>query len=429
MFCITVEFKFPDVGEGIHEGRVVKWHFKEGESVKADQTMVEVETDKAVVELPAPAAGTIIKRNFKEGEVVKVGEVLVVIGEGTEAGGAGEAKKASAAAPVKAHAEAPVIAPVPMHPLATPAVRGIARELGVDLAKVRGTGPSGRISEDDVRKAAGGRPPETRGAAEAGRAKAAVAGALPPVQDRPPMRAPKVLQLEGDERIPLTPLRRIIAERMAYSKRNIPHACGMDFVDVTKLSEIRDKEKKAFKPKGVKLTYLPFIVKASAIALKEYPRFNAHFDSERNELVIRKQHNIGIAVDTPEGLTVPVVKDVDRRSIIEIAQEIEHLAETARARKLRLEDISGSTFSITNVGSVGGMYSTPIINPPEVAIMGVHRIREMPLVIGGKVKPRMVMGISLCFDHRVADGAEATMFMNTVMKHLEDPDLMLVDMI
>ncbi|MFH0884086.1 MAG: 2-oxo acid dehydrogenase subunit E2, partial [Candidatus Micrarchaeota archaeon] len=210
---------------------------------------------------------------------------------------------------------------------------------------------------------------------------------------------------------------------------HIPHACGMDFADVTRLGEIREKEKKNFEPKGVKLTYLPFIVKAVAIALKEYPRFNAHFDEEKGDLVIRKQHNIGIAVDTPEGLLVPVVKDVDRKSIVEIAQDIEHLAAAAKERKLKLEDMRGGTFTITNVGSVGGMYSTPIINPPEVAIMGIHRIKDMPMVIEDKIRGRKVMGISMCFDHRVADGAEATLFMNVVMKHLEDPGLMLVDMI
>jgi pyruvate dehydrogenase E2 component (dihydrolipoamide acetyltransferase) len=170
-------------------------------------------------------------------------------------------------------------------------------------------------------------------------------------------------------------------------------------------------------------------VKALAIALKEMPQFNAHFDNEKNEIVIKKTHNIGIAVDTPEGLMVPIVKDVDRRSIIEIAQEIEHLAALARERKLKLDDLKGGTFTITNIGSVGGMFSSPIINPPEVAIMGVHRIKEVPLVIDGKIKPRKILGLSVCFDHRVNDGAAATSFMNIVMKHLEDPDLMLVDMI
>jgi pyruvate dehydrogenase E2 component (dihydrolipoamide acetyltransferase) len=423
VFITAKEFKFPDVGEGIHEGTIVKWHFKEGDSVKADQTIVEVETDKAVVELPAPASGTILRINHKEGDVVKVGEVLVVIGEAGEKveAPAEKAPAAEAARPAAAH-EAPADAaeakPAEGRILATPATRKLARELGVDLSHVKGSGPAGRITDEDVKAAAGSAP-----AAKAVQTSGAPQPAAAPVE------APAVATAEGDVRVPLTHLRKVIAERMVYSKTHIPHACGMDFVDVTRLTELREKEKKNFEPRGVKLTYLPFIVKACAVALKEMPDFNAHFDETRSEVVLKRQHNIGIAVDTPEGLMVPVVKDVDRRSVIEIAQEIEHLAALAKERKLKLDDMKGGTFTITNIGSVGGMYSTPIINPPEVAIMGVHRIKDMPMVMDGKVKARKVMGLSLCFDHRVVDGAAATKFMNIVMKHLSDPDLMLVDMI
>ncbi|MEW6035855.1 MAG: dihydrolipoamide acetyltransferase family protein [Candidatus Micrarchaeota archaeon] len=434
---IAREFRFPDVGEGIHEGTIVKWHFKEGDAVKADQTIVEVETDKAVVELPSPATGTILKINFQVGQVVKVGEILVVVGE------AGESYAPSAAPPAPSipspaprqpetggpRPEPPMASPG--HAMAAPATRKLARELGVDLAAIRGSGPGGRITDDDVKKAAsGGMPaagpqPPAPGTA-VGRPE--TGGRMPetPVQIA---AAPRVIAEEGDQRIPLTHLRKVIAEKMAYSKTHIPHACGMDFCDVTKLSELREKEKKNFEPKGVKLTYLPFIVKAVAIALKEYPKFNAHFDESAGDIVVKKQHSIGIAVDTPEGLMVPVVKDIDRKSIVEIAQDIEHLAVMARERKLKLDELRGGTFTITNIGSVGGMFSTPIINPPEVAIMGVHRIKEMVLPLEGKMKIRKVLGLSLCFDHRVVDGAEATLFMNVVMKHLEDPDLMLVDMI
>lgn len=436
MVCIVKEFIFPDVGEGIHEGTIVKWHFKEGDAVKADQTIVEVETDKAVVELPSPATGTILKINYQVGQVVKVGEILVVVGQPGESytpsaaapahGQPSPQKQPDAAKPASApatqapapSAQSSAPSPAPGHAMASPATRKLARELGVDLAKVHGTGPGGRITDDDVKAASGGAAPvQVTGPAPTTPAPAvSIAG-------------PKVSVEEGDKVIPLTHLRKVIAEKMLYSKTHIPHACGMDYCDVTKLSELREKEKKNFEPKGVKLTYLPFIVKALAIALKEMPQFNAHFDNEKNEIVIKKTHNIGIAVDTPEGLMVPIVKDVDRRSIIEIAQEIEHLAALARERKLKLDDLKGGTFTITNIGSVGGMFSSPIINPPEVAIMGVHRIKEVPLVIDGKIKPRKILGLSVCFDHRVNDGAAATSFMNIVMKHLEDPDLMLVDMI
>ncbi len=395
MFTIVKEFKFPDLGEGIHEGTIVKWHVKPGDRVKADSTIAEVETDKAVVELPSPATGTVLSLNFKEGEGVKVGEVLLVIGE--------EGEKAPPAVQKKKQEKKTVAVP---RPLATPATRKLARELDVDLAAIRGSGPAGRIMDEDVRKAAQGEIPKV-----------------------PEAKAPKVVSEEGEERIALTAMRKVIAERMTYSITHIPQACGMDFVDVTSLVEVRGKEKKNFEPKGVKLTYLPFIVKACAIALKKMPEFNAHFDEAKNEIVLKKRFNIGIAVDTPDGLMVPVIKDVERKSIISIAKEIEALAKLARERKIRLEDLRGGTFTITNVGSIGGMYSTPVINPPEIAIMAVQRIKDLPLVIGGKVVPRKVMGISLSFDHRVVDGATATEFMNIVKKHLEDPDLLLVDMV
>ncbi|MFH0885125.1 MAG: dihydrolipoamide acetyltransferase family protein, partial [Candidatus Micrarchaeota archaeon] len=333
------------MGEGIHEGTIVKWHVKEGDRVKTDQVLAEVETDKAIVELPSPGEGTLLKVNYSEGQVVKVGEVLLVIGE------TGESVPVSVAGerPTAAIQTAPTsIQSAPAytgHHQATPATRKIARDLGVDIEKVPGTGPGGRVTEEDVKGAASGIIFSASGQGQPGMQPTA----RPPAPGRA-AGAPEITVQEGDERVPLTRLRKIIAERMVYSKTHIPHACGMDYADVTRLGEVREKEKKNFEPKGVKLTYLPFIVKAVAIALKEYPRFNAHFDEENGELVIRKQHNIGIAVDTPEGLMVPVVKDVDRKSIVEIAQDIEHLAALARGRKLKLEDMRGGTFTITNVG-------------------------------------------------------------------------------
>ncbi|MCI0503487.1 2-oxo acid dehydrogenase subunit E2 [Candidatus Micrarchaeota archaeon] len=425
-----MEFRFPDLGEGIHEGTIVKWHVKVGDSVRVDQVLVEVETDKAIVELPSPGAGTLLKINYAQGQTVKVGEVLLVIGASGESVPA-SGTPASISAPAGVARPSPIPAATmppsshPGHHQAAPATRRLARELNVDIETVIGTGPGGRVTDEDV-KAASSKTPQLA-AKESSRAPLSAAAPASPARTQ--AWAPEIASEEGDQRVPLTRLRNTIAERMVYSKTHIPHACGMDYVDVTRLAEIREKEKKNFEPKGVKLTFLPFIVKAVAIALKEYPRFNAHFDEKKGELVIRKMHNIGIAVDTTEGLMVPVVKDVDRKSIVEIAQDIEHLAAAAKERKLRLEDMRGGSFTITNVGSVGGMYSTPIINPPEVAIMGIHRIKELPGMENDKIRARKVMGISMCFDHRVADGAEATVFMNVVMKHLEDPDLMLVDMI
>lgn len=368
--------------------------------VKADQTIVDVETDKAVVELPSPAAGTILKINFHEGTQVNVGETLVVIGEPGEKVVITPQAKPEAPKPVQPAAMQ--AAPSAGEALATPSTRKLARELNVDIAKVKGTGPAGRITDEDVKAASG--------------------TAQPQVQ-------PEITKTaEGDVRIPLSGMRKIIAERMTYSKTHIPHACGMDFADVTNLVAIRDKEKRIFQPE-IHLTYLPFVVKACIIALKKYPSFNAHFDSDRNELIAKKDINIGLAVETPDGLVVPVIKNADRKSMVELAAEIERLATLAREKKLKLDDVRGGTFTITNIGSIGGFFSTPIIDPPQVAIFGVHRIKDMALVVNGYVAARKAMGLSICFDHRVVDGAIATEFMNVVKQHLEDPDLLLVDMV
>ncbi len=410
MVIIATEFKFPDVGEGIHEGTIVKWHVKEGDTVEADKTIVEVETDKAVVELPAPESGTALKIFHKEGDLVKVGEVLIVIGKEGESVSQEVKKREEVPAEKTEVKKAEETKPESAMPasgkvLATPSTRGLARELGVDITKISGSGPSGRITDEDVK-------------AQSAKHKEKI--------ERTP--AKKVETQEGDSRIKLTHLRKVIADKMVYSKTHIPHACGMDFVDVTKLVELRTKEKEVMKERGIHLTYLPFILKAAAVALRRMPEFNSHFDEENSELVMKKGINIGVAVDTKEGLMVPVIKDVVRKSIGQIAKEIEELAEQARERKIRLDDMKDGTFTITNVGSVGGMYSTPIINPPEIAIMGVHRIKEIPVVKDGNVVAGKVMGVSLCFDHRVVDGASATEFMNIIKKHLEDPDLLLVDM-
>jgi len=410
---MATDFRFPDVGEGIHEGKIVKWLVKEGDDVKNDQALVEVETDKAVVELPAPVAGKILKIFPREGDTVKVGEVIVSIG--------GEGERLQSPTPVHevisrvVEAVKAPVAPAPEapgHALASPATRQLARELGVNLEIVSGTGPAGRIMPEDVRNAASRKVVSREGAPIA-------------------VKEEKVAVREefGEQRIPLAGLRKIIADRMSYSKAHIPDAVGMDFANVTRLVAIREREKVKAEKDGVHLTFLPFIVKACVIGLKKFPKFNAHFDEEKQEIVIKPRFNISIAVDTPDGLMAPVIKDADKKSVVDIGREIAELAEQSRTRKIRLEDMQGGTFTITNVGSVGAVFSVPIINPPQVAIMGVHRIRDTPVVVDGKIKIGKVMGISLAFDHRVADGAEATLFMNEVIRHLEDPDLLLLEMV
>jgi len=416
------EFKFPDIGEGLTEGEIVRWLVKEGDEVKEGQPLVEVETDKALAEIPSPRTGVILKILAKEKEIVKVGQVMVVIGEKGEAlaappskpksvGVVGELEEAPEEAPVvAARAEAARPTFVSPHALATPAVRALAKELGVGIDKVKGTGPEGRVLEKDVRQAAE--------AKEKG-------------VEVTPVEAPKKVRkydLYGYvDRIPLRGVRRSIAKAMVKSKYTAPHVTTMDEADVTELWKIREKEKKAAEKKGIKLTILPFIIKAVLAGLKEHPYLNATLDDEDEEIILKKYYNIGVATDTPEGLMVPVVKNANDKSILQLAEELTQLAEKARNRTIDLADLKGGTFTITNYGALGGIYGTPIINYPEVAILGTGKIKDMPMVMDGKIEIRKILFLALSFDHRVVDGAEAARFLNTVIARLEDPDLILLE--
>lgn len=393
-----VDVKFPDVGEGVTEGTLVKWLVKAGEEIKADQAVAEIETDKAIVEIPSPKAGKILKLYGKEGDIIKVGSALASLalpGEKILPEIKPPEVKPEIKLPEKPQA-------VPERVLSAPSTRRLARELGVDISKVAGTGPGGRVTDEDVKRAA-----------EA------------PVKPSEAEVAPEIKPAE--ERIPIKGIRKTIAERMVKSLFTAPHVVSMDEADVTELVKLREKEKKKAEEKGIKLTYLAFIVKAATVALKQHPYLNASMDSEKNEIILKRYYNIGIAVDTPEGLMVPVIKNADQKSIMELAQETEKLAEEARSRKIKLSELKGNTFTITNIGSIGGIFSTPIINPPDVAILGVHRIRDMPVVIDGEIKIRKILPLVISFDHRVLDGAQAAHFMNTLKEHLEDPDLFLLD--
>lgn len=397
------DVKFPDVGEGVTEGTLVKWLVKLGEQIKADQAVAEIETDKAIVEIPSPKAGKVAQIFGKEGDVIKVGSTLAALAL------PGEEVRIEAKPPEIKPEIKPPEKPAPERVLAAPSTRRLARELGVDISKVQGTGPGGRITDEDVKRAS-------------------EVPAKPPVAEvAPPEIKPELKLLE--ERIPLKGIRKTIAERMVKSLFTSPHVASMDEADVTELVKLREKQKKLAEEKGIKLTYLAFIVKAVTVALKQHPYLNASLDSEKNEIILKHYYNIGIAVDTPEGLMVPVIKNADRRSIMELAQETERLAEEARTRKIKLPDLKGNTFTITNIGSIGGIFSTPIINPPDVAILGVHRIRDMPVVIDGDIKIRKILPLVLCFDHRALDGAQAARFMNTLIEHLKDPDLLLLDVV
>jgi pyruvate dehydrogenase E2 component (dihydrolipoamide acetyltransferase) len=417
---MAYEFKFPDIGEGLTEGEIVRWLVKEGDEVKEGQPLVEVETDKALAEIPSPRTGVILKILAKEKEIVKVGQVIVVFGEKGEAlaapppkpksvGVVGELEEAPEEAPsVVAKAEPVKTALVSEHAMATPAVRALAKELGVDINKVQGTGPEGRVLEKDIRQFAESKEK--------------------PAEPEKKIAKVKKYDLYGYvDRIPLRGVRRSIAKAMVKSKYTAPHVTAMDEADVTMLWKIREKEKKAAEKKGIKLTILPFIIKAVIAGLSEHPYLNASLDDENEEIVLKKYFNIGFATDTPEGLMVPVVKNAKDKSILQLAEELTKLAEKARDRSIDLADLKGGTFTISNYGALGGIYATPIINYPEVAILGVGKIKDTPVVRNGKLVVRKILSLSLSFDHRVVDGGEGARFLNTVIARLEDPDLILLE--
>jgi pyruvate dehydrogenase E2 component (dihydrolipoamide acetyltransferase) len=414
------EFKFPDIGEGLTEGEIVRWLVKEGDEIKEGQPLVEVETDKALAEIPSPRTGVILKLLAKEKEIVKVGQVIVIFGEKGESlaalppkpksvGVVGELEEAPEEAPAAA-ARPEVVRPalVSPHAMAAPAVRALAKELGIDIDKVKGTGPQGRVLEKDVRQAA-------------------EAKEKPVEEVKKPAKVRKYDLYGYVDRIPLRGVRRSIAKAMVKSKYTAPHVTTMDEADVTELWKIREKEKKVAEQKGIKLTILPFIIKAVVAGLMEHPYLNATLDDENEEVILKKYYNIGMATDTPEGLMVPVVKNAKDKSILQLAEELTQLAEKARNRTIDLADLKGGTFTITNYGALGGIYGTPIINHPEVAILGTGKIRDMAVVRGGKTEIRKILFLALSFDHRVVDGAEAARFLNTVIAHLEDPDLILLE--
>jgi pyruvate dehydrogenase E2 component (dihydrolipoamide acetyltransferase) len=393
------EFKFPDVGEGIAEGEIVRWLVKEGDQVNEDQDLVEVETDKAVLTLHSPYTGKIEKLHGEPGQIIKVGALLTTIHDDSKAAPAAETPQTdfgSVVGSLSEEQEAEVIHAV----LATPAVRALAKQMNLDLSRVKGTGPGGRITKEDVESAA--------------------------------EKAGEKIGPEGDaygpiESVPLRGLRRTVAKRMAEASKRVAEVTIWEDADITDLERVRADEKKIAEEKGVKLTYLPFVIKAAVAALKAHPYLNATLEDEAARIVLKKYYNIGIAVDTSDGLIVFVIKSADRKNIFEIAREIAVLAEKARVRKIDLPDLKGSTFTVTNYGVVGASYGTPIINYPEVAILGLGKIEDRAVVKNGEIAVRKVMPLSLAFDHRVIDGVEAARFLRVVIEHLENPDLIPIE--
>jgi pyruvate dehydrogenase E2 component (dihydrolipoamide acetyltransferase) len=429
------EFRLPELGEGLHEGRIEKWLVKVGDMVQEDDAIAEVENDKAMVELPSPVTGKVAKIHVEAGNTAVVGDVLVTFEVEGEGNVSADAQSAAAAAPAETNQAATPAAQTTAAPaaaaqpaagasvsharevLATPGVRKFAREQGVDITQVQGTGPNGKITREDVEaflKGGTQAPADTAPAAET-KTSTAKAGTV------------AVTGEEVEERVPLPGIRKIIAQAMARSKYTAPHVTVMDEANVTELVKLRAEIKPLAADRGVKITYLPFIVKAMVAALRDFPELNSSLDDERQELVYKRYFHIGIATDTERGLVVPVVRHADKKNMWTIAAEINDLATRARSNKLMPNEMKGSTISITNIGSAGGMFFTPIINYPEVAILGVGRITERPIIQNGEVVPAHMMALSLSFDHRVIDGALAQNFINRLKRLLENPRLLLME--
>ncbi len=432
-------FALPDLGEGLTEAEIVKVLVAEGDVIAEDAPLLEVETDKATVEIPSPMAGRVAKIHVQPGQAVRVGQVLVTFDDAPAGGPAAPARApvpAAAAAAPRAPVAPPVLAPTGVGPVpATPATRRLARELGVDLRALQGSGPGGRVTDDDVR-AASGRP---RPAAPA--APAAAAGLVPgraeperPTVAKPlatvglePPPLPRFEQWGAVERQPLSHLRRTIAERMTLSATLVPHVTHFDRADITELDAIIKRNVEPARERGLTLTLTSFLLKAAALALGEHPPFNASLDPAAGELIFKHYYHLGVAVATSRGLIVPVIHDVDRKPLLELQRELAALAQRVRDGKVTLEDLRGGTFTITNLGALGGTGAIPIINYPEVAILGVARAREEPVVLEGRIVPRLLLPLTLTFDHRVADGADGARFAAAIVRRLERPEQLLLE--
>ncbi|MWC28207.1 2-oxo acid dehydrogenase subunit E2 [Paenibacillus sp. MMS18-CY102] len=429
------EYRFPELGEGLHEGEIVKMHIKPGDAVNDESIIMEVQNDKAIVEVPCPVEGKVLEVLVKDGQVCHIGEVVAVIDvEGELPEGATVAEESApapaAAAPVAAPAAAPASAPAPQASaalvLATPSVRKYAREKGIDITTVAGSGKNGKVTREDIDAfASGGAAPAA--AVVATEAPAQDASAPAASQDKPAAPVAAGSAHRPEERLPFKGIRKAIANAMSKSMYTAPHVTLMDEVDVTELVALRAKYKPFAEKKGVKLTYLPFIVKALVAACREFPIMNATLDEASQEIVLRKYYNIGIATDTENGLIVPVIEDADRKNIYKVASSISDLAVRGRDGKLAPNEMRGSTITITNIGSAGGMFFTPVINFPEVAILGTGRISEKAVVKNGEIVAAPVMALSLSFDHRLIDGATAQNFLNYIKQLLAQPELFIME--
>jgi pyruvate dehydrogenase E2 component (dihydrolipoamide acetyltransferase) len=417
-------FKFPDIGEGLEEGTIVEWHVEKGQSVKMGDSLVTMETDKVVTAIPSPKDGVIAAKFGKVGETIHVGSALVEIdiagvegeaaiseaskSEAVEEEGAGVVgtlEVAGNSAVLSASKEgvesSATFTEKPSKVLATPVARALAKESGVDINTVKGSGPAGRVTKEDIVRHI---------------ATSSQGGNSPAPADSKGIITQPLIEIE-----PLSQIRKTIAKNMIQSKHNAAHMTVFEEVEISELDRVRKKFKERFSQEGVKLTYLAFIIKATALSLKKFRALNAEMDMERGNMIYKKYYNIGIAIDTEKGLVVPVIRDVDKLSVKDIATEIQSLSEKARDGKLTLDDMKDGTFTITSYGSIGGLFAVPVINYPQAGILGIGRIGQKPVVKENQVVPGLILPLSLSVDHRIADGGETARFINSIMYYLEDP--------
>ncbi len=431
-------FKFPDIGEGLEEGTIVEWYVKKGQQVESGQSLVQVETDKVTTDIPSPKTGTIAALYGSEGETINVGDPLAEIEiEGVEGEEAVKEEEQKPSGPSEESVEeeegAGVVGTIEVagegghlpssqegveqaekaeeeekpkkKALATPVARALAKDLGVDINNIKGTGPGGRVMKEDIYNYVEQKKPE-----------------------KPSEPAPGKEVEEHVEYEDLTQIRKTIAKNMSRSKQNAAHMSVMDEVEVSELVRIRNKYKEKYKDQGIKLNYLPFILKATALALKKHRQLNSELDLDNDRILFRYYYNIGIAVDTDKGLVVPVIKHVDRLSVYELAQKTSEIARKARDGELTMEDMKGGTFTVTSYGSIGGQFAVPVINYPQSGILGIGRIVKKPVVNeNDEVAPGHMLPLSMSVDHRIVDGGEVSRFLNTLMGYLEDPVTLIME--
>lgn len=424
------EFRFPDIGEGIAEGTLIKWLVEVNEDIEEGQSVAEVETDKVTTEIPSPRTGKVLALKFEEGDIIDVGDIFIsldlsgdsedviqeldekeeVVEEET-AGVVGEVVASSEEIPASTEGSSQESKPQEEKKvLATPVARKLAKDLNVNISEVKGTGPNGRVMKEDIKNW-----------------KDSSSKSLVEVKKDRVVPKLDTSSIDGDiERIPLTRIRQTIAEQMSLSRFTIPHTTAMEEIDVSNLYEFRTRYKDILKEDNVNITYLPFIIKAITLALKEMPEFNSSLDEEKQELILKHFYHIGIATDTNRGLMVPVLRDADKKSVVEIAKEIEDLSSRAKDNKMEISELRGSTFTLTNFGSIGGLFGIPIINYPESAILGVGRIVKKPIVRDDEIVIARVLPLSLSYDHRVIDGASGVRFISILSKLLSDPEVLLL---